>query len=333
MARLRIGTWLAGGVAALGGTLLARDAYTLSVISSIAIAVLIASSLRFVMLIGELNFATAAFVGIGAYGAGAATTLLHWPFLAALLLGGVLAAAVSVAFGAITLRTRGPYFLLVGFAFTEAARILYSKLDLLGGTSGMIGIFPPRALDGWMPLLVVAVVLAMIFALWAVERSDAGKVLVAIRDNEDVARSVGINVLFARVACVAIASACAGVAGSLHAFVNNVISPGDFGYLLSTFALAYVKVGGEASVAGPIAGAALLGALGAYALGLGAGEHLFYGGAIVLAVVLMPDGVTGIAGKALARLAARWRARAGGPAEHRLSTPPPSEAPPPEERP
>jgi branched-chain amino acid transport system permease protein len=332
MARLRAGRWLLGGLAALGGTFLARDAYTISVIEMIAIAALTASSLRFVMLIGELNFATAAFVGIGAYATGLATTLLRWPFAAALLAGGVLAAAVSVVFGAITLRTRGPYFLLVGFAFTEAARIVYSKIDLLGGTSGMIGIFPPRTLDRWMPLLVTGIALALIFALWVVERSDLGKVLVAIRDNEDVARSVGINALFARVACVAAASAAAGVAGSLHAFVNNVISPGDFGFLLSTFALAYVKVGGEASVVGPIVGSALLVVLGSYALGLGAGEHLFYGAAILGAVMLMPKGITGLAGKAAGGLSLRWRARPREPAPARPPRTPSPQARPPEER-
>jgi branched-chain amino acid transport system permease protein len=310
MARLQIRWWLALGAAALASAVVARDPYTISVINLVAIAALTASSLRFVMLIGELNFATAAFVGIGAYGAGAATTVLQWPFVASLLVGGLVAALVSVVFGAITLRTRGPYFLLIGFAFTEAARIIYSKTAVLGGTSGMIGIFPPRALDRWMPLLVMAVVLVLIFVLFVIERSDLGKVFVAIRDNENVVKTVGIDVLFIRVLNFTIASLCAGMAGSLHAFVNNVISPGDFSFLLASFALAYVKVGGESSAAGPIAGSVLLVLLGSYALGLGGSEYLFYGAAIILALMLMPDGMTGLFGKISRKIGARKAAAA-----------------------
>jgi branched-chain amino acid transport system permease protein len=135
----------------------------------------------------------------------------------------------------------------------------------------------------------------LLFALYAVEKSDFGKALVAIRDNEDIAKTVGLDVLFFKVACFTIASFCAGVAGSLLAFVNNVISPGDFSFLLASFALAYVKVGGESSIFGAVGGAVILVLLGSFALGLGAGEQLFYGGAIILAMLLMPKGLAGLA--------------------------------------
>ena len=75
----------------------------------------------------------------------------------------------------------------------------------------------------------------------AIERSHLGKIFVAIRDNENVVRSVGNRVFLTKVVCFAIASAVAGLAGSLPAFANNVISPLDFGFMLSTFALAAVE--------------------------------------------------------------------------------------------
>lgn len=296
MVDVKLPYWLGGIAIALAGTALVRDAYIASVVNLIAIGALTAVSLRFVMLMGELNFATAAFVGIGAYTTGATLTILNWPFLLALLAGGVMAGLVSILFGYITLRTKGPYFLLIGFAFTEAVRILYSKSITLGGTSGMIGIFPPMILDGWMPTFIVAVAALLILGLYALERSDFGKILTAIRDNENVARTVGLNILLVKIACFATASAAAGMAGSLHAFANNVISPGDFSFLVAAFALAYVKVGGEGSIIGPLLGTALLVVLGSYALGLGGGEHIFYGAAIVLAVLLLPHGVTGLIG-------------------------------------
>lgn len=295
------------GLAALAllATLVVSDLYSISVINLIAISAAIAVSLRFVMLIGELNFATAAFVGIGAYTTGALITIWEVPFLIAIPAAGVVAAAISAVFGFITLKTRGPYFLLIGFAFTEAVRILYSKSMALGGNSGMVGIYPPVAMDPWMATFVMAVCIALIVGLYLLEHSDFGKTLTAIRDNENVARTVGINVLLVKVICFACASFVAGIAGSLHALTNNVISPGDFSYLMAAFALAYVKVGGEDSIYGPIIGSVLLVSLGSYFLGFGGMEHIFYGGAIILSVLLLPNGIIGLWRQTRARKAAR----------------------------
>jgi branched-chain amino acid transport system permease protein len=296
--------WAVGIALSLAVTLFVRDAYYVSLVHLVAIASLTAVSLRFVMLMGEVNFATAAFFGIGAYSTGAAITILNWPFLVAFLVAGVVAGLLSAVFGYITLRTKGPYFMLIGFAFTEAVRILYSKSTTLGGSSGMVGIFPPVALDGWVPTFVVGVSLLVILALYCLEKSDFGKILIAIRDNENVARTVGLNILLVKIACFAAASIAAGLAGSLHAVTNNVISPGDFSFLVAAFALAYVKVGGEDSIVGPLVGSVLLVLLGSYALGLGGDEHIFYGAAIVLAVLLLPQGITGLLrGKGFARAA------------------------------
>lgn len=307
LATLNVHWWLAATIVILIGSSLVTDAYAESIIKWVAIAALMATSMRFVLLIGELNFATAAFVGLGAYGAGTALTIFGLPFLLAVILGGVFAAAISVPFGFITLRTKGAYFLLIGFAFTEVVRILYTRSDFIGGNSGMIGIFPPLWLDPWMPVFVVGVAILFMFLLYVVEKSDYGKVLTAVRDNEDVVQTVGINVIAVKVACFTLASFAAGMAGVLHAFTYHVISPGDFGFLLSAFALAYVKIGGESTIVGPITGAILLVLLSTYAVGLGGGGHIFYGAAIVLAVLLMPDGIIGLTGK-IVRLLKRARA-------------------------
>lgn len=295
--RFTLGLWLVLGGAALLLSLLIQDFYLRSILNLMAISALLATSLRFVMLMGELNFALAAFTGLGAYSAGYLSTVLGLPFGFAILLAGLITAAVSALFGAITLRAKGPYFLLIGFAFSEAMRVAYSKIDAVGGTSGMVGIYPPRAFDDWLPFVVVGTVLLLLIAFYLVEKSDFGRILFAIRENEDVARSVGIRTYLYKV--IAISGACfaAGLAGGLHAFVNQVISPGDFSYLLAAFALAYVKIGGEDFFLGPIVGAVLLVALSSYALGLGGEEHFLYGGAIIIAVLLMPKGVLGMLGK------------------------------------
>lgn len=270
------------------------DGYSAKLLTWIAIAGLAASSFRFVLLIGELNFATAAFFGIGAYSAGVAATVFELPLPVALLSGGVIACLVSTVFGYITLRTSGPYFLLIGFAFTEVMRIIYTQVDWLGGNSGLIGIFVPAYLDTFLPAFVVLISAVLIAGMYLIEHSSLGKVFAAIKGNEGVARSVGIRVHLNKILCFAIASFAAGIAGSLHAYTNNVISPGDFGFLLSTFALAYLKVGGEDYALGPIIGAALLVLLNAWALNFGGSEHIFYGAAIIICMLLFPKGLLGL---------------------------------------
>ena len=274
-------------------SLLLGNGYALNVLTWIGLAALTASALRFVLLIGELNFATAAFYGIGAYSAGAATTILALPFPIALALGGLVAGAASLVFGFVTLKTKGPYFLLIGFAFTEVMRIVYTQISAFGGNSGMVGIFPPAYFGSWFPAFVLLLCGLLTVVLYAIETSHLGKLFVAIRDNEAVVESVGIRAHTIKIVCFGIASLVTGIAGALHAFVNNVISPPDFGFLLSTFALAYLKVGGEGSVVGPIAGAVLLLLLSTLATSFGASEHIFYGAAIVVAVLLLPNGVVG----------------------------------------
>lgn len=287
--------------------------YASSLVSWIAIAAVLASSMRFVLLIGELNFAVAAFFGLGAYTSGVATTMWDLPFPVSLLLGGLVSLTVSAVFGYVTLRVKGPYFLLIGFAFTEALRILYSRSTWLGGNSGMVGIFPPQALSAYFSTVVVAGAGVLIFVLMAIERSQLGRVFTAIRDNDNVVLSVGIPVHWMKILCFCLASFVTGLAGSLHAFTNNVISPPDFGFLLSTFALAYLKIGGEEQASGPVIGAILLVLLGSVAQSLGGSEHIFYGAMIVVAVLFLPGGVTGFAVRwRKRRAAARAGVQAGG---------------------
>jgi branched-chain amino acid transport system permease protein len=276
--------------------------YSVTVIMWIAVNALAAVSLRFVMLVGELNIATAAFYGMGAYMAAMCTVWWELPLVVTLLASGLLAAVASAGFGYVTLRTKGPYFLLVSFAFTEVIRLVYTKTEAIGGNSGMIGIFPSVALEPYYPAVMVAVVMALILGMYLLERSTLGTVFRAIQNNDAVVQSVGINILVVKIACVVIASFCAGVGGALHAHANNVISPGDFSFLVTVFALAYVKIGGERHVMGPVLGAIFLTVLGQYVLTFGALEAIFFGAALVIAMLVLPEGLLGLFDAAMRRL-------------------------------
>jgi branched-chain amino acid transport system permease protein len=134
----------------------------------------------------------------------------------------------------------------------------------------------------------------LLVGMYAIERSHLGKVFSAIRSNDAIPRSVGIDVLAVKVLCLAIASFAAGLGGAFYAHANNVISPGDFTFLVSVFALAYVKLGGESKPAGPVLGAILLTLLAQFLMRYGHREHLFYGTAILLGMLVLPDGVLGL---------------------------------------
>jgi branched-chain amino acid transport system permease protein len=270
------------------------DTYTLKVVTWVSLNILAAAALRFVMLTGELNIATAAFWGIGAYAAAILTVWFKVPFFVAIIVGGIVPLIVSVLFGYVTLGTKGPYFMLISFAFTEVLRLIYTQTESIGGNSGMIGIYPPRWLDPYYAALVVAVVIALLAIFFRLEKGAFGKLLKAIQNNDAVAESVGINVLWTKIICLAIASFAAGVGGSLFAHGNRVISPGDFSFLLAVYALAYVKIGGETQFSGPIIGATVLTLLNQYVISYGHYEHIFFGGAIVLAMLALPNGLMGL---------------------------------------
>jgi branched-chain amino acid transport system permease protein len=278
------------------------DRYSVVVLVWIAINALLAASLRFVMLIGEINMACVAFFGLGAYASAIATVVFKLPLPIAILIGAGFGAITSMAFGYLTLRTKGAYFLLIGFAFTEVIRLLYTQIDAIGANSGMVGIFPPIALDAWYPAITVLLTAVALAVLYAVERSTLGKLFLAIRGNERIVLAAGINVLGVKIACLAIASFMTGLAGALQAHAANVISPGDFGYVVAAFALAYVKIGGEASILGTVLGAAGLTVIEQYIRGFGALEYILFGGVIVAAMLFLPDGLYG----PVQRVAARW---------------------------
>lgn len=294
------GLWICVALAAgaVIFALLATDPYSISLVVWVLTNAVLAAALRFVLQIGELNIATAAFFGIGAYTTAITAVLLGWPFWLTLVLAPVAAAAISALFGWITLRTKGPYFLLISFAFTEVVRLIYTQSNAVGGNSGLVGMFPPMALDRFYPAFAVALLAATLFALYAVERSDLGRMFKAIRNNDAIPRSVGLNVVLLKVVCVVIAAAAVGLAGGLHAYANNVIAPADFTYFVAILALTYVKIGGEGHPFGPVLGAAVLTLVGQWVAGISAWENIFYGGVIVATVLAVPGGLVGLAARA-----------------------------------
>lgn len=219
---------------------------------------------------GMVSLCHAAFFGLGGYvlallspGYDAASLLLTFP--AALLA----AALAALAIGALSLRTRGIYFIMVTLAFGEMLFYFFHDTKFAGGSDGkFINEKPEWVVNGLRPLdlnkpmvfyFVVLAWLAVIFAVCAmIVRSPFGHALAAARDNERRARALGFPIYRIRLIAFTISGAIAGSAGYFAAAQYGFVAPQMLGWHVSATILVMVLVGGLRSVPGPVVGAAVL---------------------------------------------------------------------------
>lgn len=256
---------------------------------------------------GQYSFGHAAFFGTGAY----ATAILQvrygfnaWPAFA---LGIVAGAAVGAFIGALTFRSglRGSYFALVTLAFAEVLRIVASVAPLTGaGVGTLIKLdlrasalqFQSRAAFYWMILALVALSLVI---TRLIEQSRFGAWLVAVRENEDAARALGVDATRVKLGAMTISAAMAAGAGCFYAQYFLFIDAGiAYGPWISVEALLAPIIGGVGTVFGPLLGALLVKLLGEAAkhiTGDAPGLDLvLYGVVLILVIGLAPRGVAGI---------------------------------------
>ena len=217
---------------------------------------------------GLLNFGHVAFMAIGAYTMAILVVKAGWSMWLATPLAILAAAAAGIVLGLPTLRLRADYFAITTIAFSEIVRYVATNEDrLTGGSQGTINLagageaasyngqwedFQARvqtalhlgSKDVTMLVLVWLVALAACGALWAAGRTPWGRVLRAIREDEQTAASLGKNVFVFKLQALAIGSALAGLAGCFYAWQFSFFSPVDFAPLLTFFAWMIVILGG-----------------------------------------------------------------------------------------
>ena len=278
-------------VAAIGALSYFEPTYLTQLVVWSAINAVLAAGMRFVLLIGETNMACGAIYGFAAYLTATAVTNGLDVVPLVLIASSVGAAVLGLLFGWMTLRVKGPYFMLIGFAFTEVIRLAYTRIDFVGGNSGMVGIYAPMSLEPWMPAISVSVCYLLLCGLFAVEKSSFGLLMNAIRNNDNVVETLGVSALRVKLLCFVIAALVVGAAGSIHAYSYHVISPGDFSFLIPVYALAYAKVGGERHIVGPVIGAIFLTVVSQLVQGSGALQYVLFGGVIILSMLGVRGGL------------------------------------------
>jgi branched-chain amino acid transport system permease protein len=214
---------------------------------------------------GLLQVAHAAYYGIGAYVAALLWTKLGWGFFPGLGAGALLAALCSLLVSLPAWRYRGDYFVMISIAVQMLIyALLYNWTDLTNGPFGITGISRPRIFDynfvttGSVSVLYGVLALGLGWILALLKWSPFGRALQAMRDDELVARSVGIPVEWLKLQAFALASAMVGIAGGLYASYVSYIDPTSFSLDESILMLSMVIIGGTGNVRGPLVGAAVL---------------------------------------------------------------------------
>ena len=214
----------------------------------------------------------------------------------------LVSAFAALVFGALALRTKGIYFIMVTLAFGEMLFFLFHDTKIGGGSDGAFIYVKPEAMIGAYRLFdlenkttyflfSLAIVAACWWVLSRLTTSHFGHALMAARDNERRARSLGFDVFRIRLTAFAISGAIAGLAGYLSAAQFGFVAPQLLGWHSSATLLVMVVLGGMSSVAGPLVGALVL--MGLEEVLKANTDHwkLIEGTIIILIVLFMPGGV------------------------------------------
>jgi branched-chain amino acid transport system permease protein len=273
--------------------------YHIDILTQVGIYVTLALGLNIVVgLAGLLDLGYVAFYAVGAYTYGLLSTRVGLSFWEVLPLGGLLAAIVGVLLGIPVLRLRGDYLAIVTLGFGEMIRITLNNWDsVTRGPNGILGIARPKML-GFIfstPIqyyyLILAIVLLTIFVVDRLNRSRIGRAWTAMRDDEVAAEAMGINLMRTKLLAFGLGATWAGLAGVFFAGKMTFISPESFTFFESVIILCMVVLGGMGSVPGVILGACMLVILPEMMRQFALYRMLIFGGAMVVMMVLRPQGL------------------------------------------
>ncbi|MGE0503638.1 MAG: branched-chain amino acid ABC transporter permease [Rhizobiaceae bacterium] len=247
----------------------------------------LALSQYIVLRAGVFSIATVGFASLGAYSTALMVMRLDLPASVALLCATIAGAGIGALLSVPLLRLRGIYAAIATLSFVQiVATLAYYFEDLTGGALGLNNI--PKLVGTTELLVVFALAFYLVFA---VGRSGAGRALDAIRQDEVVAKSLGVSIVRHHVLAFAISGGIATSFGGLIALHSYAINPHEFGFHLMVTVLAFVVLGGRVSILGPVVGAALLTTLPEISRPLGEYRELINGALLIVVMVFLPSGL------------------------------------------
>lgn len=254
---------------------------------------------------GQFSIGHAGFMAVGAYtsayftvyhGAGLERTLAVslgstfaecLVFALALALGAVVGALAGVLVGIPSLRLRGDYLAIVTLGFAEIIRIVIVNIDKVGGATGF-------SVPGYTNFVWVGgLAILTIVAVHNIVRSDTGRAMVSIREDEIAAEAMGIDTTRYKVLAFTISSAFAGVAGVLFGHYTQFLSTNDFQFIRSFEIIIMVVLGGMGSITGSVLGALIITLLPELLREFAAWRLVIYSAILILVMLTRPQGILG----------------------------------------
>ena len=289
-------------IAGLAFPFLAGNDYHLTVMSTAYIFAIATVGLNLITgYTGQFNLAHSGFMAVGAYTVGILTVDHQVPFWAAFALSGVVAAAIGFFVGLVSLRLKGHFFSIFTMCVGYIMFLLIEKWEsLTHGTVGIMGIPVPSAIG---PIsfespraLYYLVFFFLVVGMWVMHRivnSLLGRTFMAIRNGDELAESLGINLMRNKVLAFMLSVAYAGFAGGLYAGFVRFLGP-DLASVEQTFNMTvYMLIGGLGTLVGPLLGAIAMPWLTQYLQFLQELRYLVFGPILVLLVIFMPHGIVG----------------------------------------
>jgi len=303
--------------------LFVKNDYSLHVLIAIYYHIIYATTYRFVLRTGQFHFGAHAFIGIGAYTSVLLVMRAGFSFWIALPSAGIVAAFFAVLIGYPALRLKGVYFAIITWGAGATLRFIYIRFkEPFGGPLGIFDIPAPNPIPfpgiGTFDFnekthyyfLALFLMILTLYVLHRMEKSRFGIIFGAIREGDQLARAVGINIMNYKVLAFAVCSGLAAMGGSFYAHYTYYISPLDFTVLLTIYLAIYTVVGGQDKYAGPIIGTVVLMLAGEIFAGYAHFQLLLYSGFLILILLFLPGGIVSIysmIGNGLARLRSRGK--------------------------
>ncbi len=293
--------------------LAAPNSYYIYVMSLAYIMAIAAVGLNLILgYTGQLNLAHAGFMAVGAYTVGILTVDYGVPYWIAFALSGFVSAAIGFLAGLVSLRLKTHYFVIFTLCVGFIMYLVIEKFEwLTHGTVGLIGIPAPSPigpLSFETPVMQYYLVLFFLcVSLWVMNRivrSLLGRAFIAIRNSEDLAEALGVNLMRTKVLAFVLSTFYAGLAGGLYAGFVRFLGP-SIAMESHTFELVtFILVGGIGTLFGPVLGAVLLTWITQSLQFLQDFRMIVFGPMLILLVMYLPQGLIGFVRERRARRAA-----------------------------
>jgi branched-chain amino acid transport system permease protein len=285
--------------------LVIHDPFILHLLILLGIFAIAGVGLNYVLSMGVFSVCHAAFLGIGAYTSALLVLRAGFSFWIAIIMAGLISSIIGYIIGRITLRVKGLYFAVITFAFGEIVRMLFTHLkSIFGGATGIQDIPPPDTLGlatsvinfeqkELFYLLVLAVMLICLLLSHRLFRSQYSLVFKAIHGKDNLAESLGIDIIQQKIWVFTFGCLLAGISGSLFAHYMSYIGPHSFGFARSVDFFIIVVVGGKGTVLGPVLGSIFFFILPELLRTLKDYQMLFFAGTLILVIFFAPRGLMG----------------------------------------